>query len=373
MASFHQMIGERIALARKQSGMRQEHVAERVGFKDRQTLSYIESGKRRVSSEELVKFMDVLAKPLEFFTDPALVVETDVMSWRTAGETEPEVGAFETWALSLVGAHRVLLQQLNEPISPLRFFLPLQRSSTFEEAATAAENLLRMWSIHSAPAPQLQPMIEKELKVLVLPVDAPDSISGGAVNLAEATAIFINRNHSRGRRHFTLAHELFHVLTWTTMPPARFDWEATTGKPSRVEKLADNFAAALLMPCEVLMQQLREWNETTVTRNIRAADVPPRSWFKKVAEFFEVSVDALKFRLINAKLILADALLSVHFNIPEPVVPAPAFGPTLLERVNRGIDRGLISARKAAALFQTSIDDLAGLLRSNGLEPSFSL
>lgn len=366
------MVGERIALARKESGLSQEDVAERVGFNDRQTLSYIESGKRRVSSEELIKFMNLLAKPLDFFTDPNLVVGSDVMSWRATEAAEPEVHQFETWALSLVGAHRQLLKQLNEPVSPLRMFLPIQRTSTFEEAASAAENLLRAWGIASAPAPQLQPKIESELKVLVLPVNAPDSVSGGAVNLPECAAIFLNRHHSQGRRHFTLAHELFHILTWQTMPPARFDWEAT-GKTSRIEKLADNFAAALLMPCELLTQQLREWSETTVTGKPQAAEMPPKSWFKKVAEFFEVSVHALKFRLINAKLILADVLLPVEFDIAQSVVAAAPFGQSFLDRLNRGIDRGFISARKAAALLQTSLDDLADLMRSSRLEPSFNL
>jgi hypothetical protein len=157
------------------------------------------------------------------------------------------------------------------------------------------------------------------------------------------------------------------------MPPDRFDLECA-GKPSRVEKLANNFAAALLMPGDLLIQQYQEWKQTTELREtIILTEIPPKSWFKKVAEFFEVSVDALKFRLINAKLLLADVLASVEISIQEGSAPCPAFGHALLERFNRGIERGLLSARKAAALLQTSLDDLAELMRFNSLEPSFNL
>lgn len=373
MDTFHQMIGERIALARREIGLTQEELSERLGFKDRQILSHIESGKRKVSSQELMFFMQLLEKPLEFFTDHTLVVGQHVMSWR-AEEASPEIEAFESWALGLVGAHRELTKQLKDPVSPLRMFLPLEKHSTFEEATAAAESLLESWEIDSPPAPQLQQKIESELNVLVLPVDAPSHVSGGAVNLPEGATIFLNRKHSRGRRHFTLAHELFHVLTWNTMPPDKLDLERQQGKRSRVEKLADNFASALLMPLAALSQRLEKWQkDSRPTGKLGPAQVPPKSWFKETADFFQVSVMALKYRLINAKLLLAELVESLGLDIHEDSHPSPAFGHSLLERFNRGIDRGFISARKAAALLQTSIDDFEEMLRKNELEPSFNL
>ena len=317
MENFHQMVGEQIASARRELGLTQAQLSERLGFKDRQILSYIESGKRKVSSRELIQVMELLGKTLDFFTDPTLVVGEHVMSWRAE---EPEIDSFEAWALNLVGSNRELLKQLKEPISPLRLFLPLEKSSTFEEAIAAAEGLLRSWNIRSAPAPQIQPRIESELRIMVLPVDAPDHISGGAVNLPEGATIFLNRHRfTADVSHFTLAHELFHILTWPTMPPDRFDLERV-GKQSRAEKLANNFAAALLMPGDLLVRQFQEWKKMTeLPHKIIAAEIPPKTWFKEVAEFFEVSVEALKFRLINAKLLLAEVLLAADFSIQEAV------------------------------------------------------
>ena len=62
--------------------------------------------------------------------------------------------------------------------------------------------------------------------------------------------ILINRNESEARRFFDLAHELFHALTWDAMKADHRESnsvEART-KGKRIEQLANNFAAALLMP-----------------------------------------------------------------------------------------------------------------------------
>lgn len=367
------MMGERISLARREADMTQETLSDLLGFKDRQILSHIESGKRKVSSDELIKLMGILEKPLDYFTDPTLVVGENILSWRANAEPT-EIESFESWALSLVGTNRQLVKQLKEPVSPLRMFLPLQKDSTFEEAAAAGESLVVTWEMGSTPAPHLQQKIEEDLGVMVLPVDAPDAISGGAVNLPEGATIFINRNHPKGRRHFTLAHELFHILTWHSMPPERFDWVPKGSKPPRVEKLADNFAAAVLMPLNALVEKLNEWKKTvSSSEQLSLSQVPPKAWFRDTAVYFEVSVLALKYRLINAKLVLKEALEGQDLDIQEDNEPCAAFGRMLLERMNSGIDRGFLSARKAASLLQTTLDDLAVLLRANDLEPSFSL
>ncbi|TGR92525.1 ImmA/IrrE family metallo-endopeptidase, partial [Mesorhizobium sp. M2E.F.Ca.ET.209.01.1.1] len=64
-----------------------------------------------------------------------------------------------------------------------------------------------------------------------------------------------------GRRHFDLAHELFHILTWEKMPPEHIE-EARPIRRNRVEQLADNFASALLMPSAVL-DRFGDWTHLT--------------------------------------------------------------------------------------------------------------
>ncbi len=60
MDTFTQLVGERIRLAREGAGLSQEKLTQALGFNDRQTLSTIELGQRRVSAEELVCFAKAL-------------------------------------------------------------------------------------------------------------------------------------------------------------------------------------------------------------------------------------------------------------------------------------------------------------------------
>lgn len=61
-------IGENLKNARKAAGIRQEDAANKVGML-RVTLSSIESGKRKVSTDELVKFADL------YKVDPDVLLE----------------------------------------------------------------------------------------------------------------------------------------------------------------------------------------------------------------------------------------------------------------------------------------------------------
>lgn len=65
-----QDIGISVGIARKECGFTQEQLANRMGFKHRQTLSQIERGGRKIKPKELVKVMELTGKDLSYFTDP---------------------------------------------------------------------------------------------------------------------------------------------------------------------------------------------------------------------------------------------------------------------------------------------------------------
>ena len=58
-------LGKRIKARREELGFNLEAVSSLMEFEDRQTLSAIESCGRRVSPDELLRFMEVLDAPLE--------------------------------------------------------------------------------------------------------------------------------------------------------------------------------------------------------------------------------------------------------------------------------------------------------------------
>ena len=68
MARDH--IGSRMKALRQARGLSQDEMARLLGFNDRQTVSTIETGTRRVTAQELLLAMEKLGVPLEYFTDP---------------------------------------------------------------------------------------------------------------------------------------------------------------------------------------------------------------------------------------------------------------------------------------------------------------
>ena len=78
------------------------------------------------------------------------------------------------------------------------------------------------------------------------------AIKIAAPNLPEVRLMMVNNNHSLGKQHFTICHELYHLyiqedFTSMTCQTAQFD------KRSGVEFDADRFAAHLLLPKQGLL------------------------------------------------------------------------------------------------------------------------
>src|SRR6476659_4331317 len=77
-----QLIGARIRALREERKLSQDDLAPLFGFKDRQTVSAIETGERRVSAGELLLAVERLGAALDYFTDPFLLAGEGKFSWR---------------------------------------------------------------------------------------------------------------------------------------------------------------------------------------------------------------------------------------------------------------------------------------------------
>ena len=97
-------IGMRIKALRETRGLSQDALARILGFKDRQTVSAIETGSRRVSAVELVRVAEALETPLEYFTDPFLLAGEGRFSWRETGVDPASLDAYESKTRAMVGA-----------------------------------------------------------------------------------------------------------------------------------------------------------------------------------------------------------------------------------------------------------------------------
>lgn len=363
-------VGMRVAAARKQAGMNQEVLSEALGFNDRQILSNIESGKRALSPEELLKIMEVTGQDLNFFTDPYRLVGEGSFSFRAHKADEEVITAFETQAGRWVALYRRLCrfnEESKAAVAPYALSLKLDPDSTYEEADAAAEWLHREWNLGDTPAWTLAEAAEKKLRVLVLFVDAPDAISGAACRLKDLDTILVNRRDNPGRRNFDFAHELFHILTWDRMPPERVDSEHPTArKAKRIEQLANKFASRLLLPR----------NELRTRWEAGDSDTPIELRLKKLAEHFGTSSQALYWRLVNDGLLEKDAVVDYQ-ELPEPdwslVKPPRAYSFAFMDILAKALRAGNISARKAANVVDVTLEELGLLFDEHGLMRPYEL
>src|SRR4051794_35836899 len=133
------IIGTRIKALREERKLSQDDVARLFGFKDRQTVSAIETGERRVSAEELLVAVEKLGAPLDYFTDPFLLVGEGRFSWRQTDIGQRRLSAYESSAGRWIAAFRAIAPQVGRAAPLLRRSLGITRHQSFEDVMEAGE------------------------------------------------------------------------------------------------------------------------------------------------------------------------------------------------------------------------------------------
>jgi len=368
-------IGTRLKALREKQNLSQDEVARRFGFKDRQTVSAIETGERRLSADELLRAIEIFGVQLDYFTDPFLLAGEGKFSWRQTRVVGRALDTYEVDAGRLIAAFRELAPMVGSAAPLLRHALGLSKDSHFEDASEAGERFAVEFELGDVPAMRLAEVMERSLDILVLMVDPIDGVSGAACRLPELDVVLINRREVAGRRHFDLAHELFHILTWQAMPPEHVE-DVEPKRRSRVEQLADNFASAVLMPAPVL-DRFGDWSA------LASATKPDAliGRLNDVADEIQVTSSALRRRLVAL-----DRLdRAVASRLPEVKLrnngraravdgPLPAlFSKRFVEVIARAIDEGRVAVRRVSYLLGLSIDDLADVFAAHGLEAPYEL
>ena len=365
-----QLIARRIKALREERGLSQDELARVFGFRDRQTVSAIETGVRRIAAAELLLVVEKLGVPLDYFTDPFRLDGEARFSWRQTGVLPARLADYERTAGSWIGAYRTLAAQVGREAPLMRRTLALSKVSSFEDAMQAGERFVGAMQLGPVPALRLKASMEAALGVLVLMVDAERGISGAACRLPELDVVLIARGEVAGRRHFDLAHELFHILTWDAMPPAHAE-EATETGGNRVEQLANNFAAALLMPAATL-ESFGTWADLDMGGLIARLNT--------VADELQVTSSALRWRLVALRLLtraqareVPEAALRNNGHGRGRVTPPAQFSKPFVDVLATAMDRGHISVRRAAALVGLPIEGLGELFAAHGVEYAIGL
>lgn len=180
---------------------------------------------------------------------------------------------------SIIKAPRDIVARLRD-IAPLR---PLTMGDAYTVAEHQATKALQLAGIGS-PHVSLDWILDlPRTDVQVEPRHNMHRLSGSTTFRNGRYLIIINKNDAHARRRFTLAHEWKHVLDYTTSNVLyrRLGHGNAQHRQRQIERIADHFAASLLMP--------RTWVKQAWTNGVQ--DV------RALAGLFMVSEDAMWVRL----------------------------------------------------------------------------
>lgn len=366
MGDQSERLGARIRNAREALGLSQEDLAERVGFASRQTLSELERGQREVKARELVAIarslrMDVGALLAEM--EP----ERPVVLWRDrpgadAGQLQAD---FLTWCERYRHV-MIATGSLHAARSPLPAMSVDPYGFGYRDAEELAIDVARMLGLGSRPAGSLQRALETQFDIIVWYLDLGEDGSAACAKGDFGSAMLINRREAPWRRNFDMAHELFHLLTWDRMNSAI---EADEALAAQAERLANAFAAALLLPADEVKGELESHG---ASGSLSRADLVA------VARDFDVSSEALLWRLLNIGLGLEPEQVRGLLRDPDfrRLDRASQIGmwwdpPPLPERFVRlahlASTRGRLSRSKLAAYLDCGLVDLTDCLGQYGI------
>ena len=286
-------LNKRIVTAREAAGFSITEAAQKLGFKNYQTLSGIEKGTRKINAHELIMIARLYGRSLDYFLESD-VAPDPVPLWRKTAKTD--VNQVQRQFLSFL-----------ENYSNLEYLLGLKRRwkdiqknydrddfshNGFEMADKLGADIHSFLDLGSRPSSNLLNVLENKLRFKILHLPLGDGASGASVvDNTLGVGILIHVNDAPWRRNFDLAHELFHVISWKVFSREEIGNGKTKTRP---EQYADIFASSLLLPEVHLLDALKE---TAPDNEVRFIDII------ELAKDFGLSTEAILWRLVNLKIL----------------------------------------------------------------------
>jgi Zn-dependent peptidase ImmA (M78 family)/transcriptional regulator with XRE-family HTH domain len=364
-------LGERLRDARQNCGLTQEEAAEAVGI-PRTALLHIESGKRALTSLELLRLSKLYRRDLNsILSDEGPVPDDPMLALcRVAPEiaghprVQQEIARYVAIFEEGVALERFLGRRVRglpptyDPPDPER------REEAAEQGEAVAREERRRLNLGGRPIADMAELLGRE-EIWAAAAELPDELSGLFLSHPRiGLAVLVNERHYRGRRRFSYAHEYGHAL----MDRLRHPLTVTSRENSTalIERRANAFAAAFLMPAAGVREVLegfgkggrsREtfwvWDVTTERgehferRHAPGSQTIGYQDVAYLAHEFMVSYDAAAYRLSELDCISRSALDELLGLRPEgqklikllrlrnPEAPDPDDQPRLTQEIGR--------------------------------------
>ena len=233
-------IGARLKIAREAIGYTLEKAAQESGI-GISSISEFENEKREPKFSQLSNLADIYKRSIDFFLTDKMPAES-VMLWRDPPE-EGERKNIEIGFTQLceqyhnlelcTGERRTVTLPQPDVVDPDQFSWP--------QAELFARKVQKELYLGDIPSASLKKVMEERYYVKIFHLE----FTGSAISTVSnefGPGVLLNGRNVPWRRNFDLAHELFHLLTWSIFRVKSKDTSDTE------EKLANSFASTLLMP-----------------------------------------------------------------------------------------------------------------------------
>ena len=328
-SNMQEFIAASVRARRKALGMSQRELAEAVGFGSHQIVSELERGQRDVKAWELARIADALntSLPKLLKLEDTSQAETRVF-WRSHG---PDADRCQHEARLLERYERYRrVEELTGArcdTQPLPRF-SVNKSTSFGQAEQLASNARRSMDLGGRPAMSLAEVLQERFGIKLFLDDLGSGRSAACVRTDSDAAVLLDRHEEPWRQRSSLAHELFHLVTWDAVMDAWPHGNQRTTWPERVEKLANVFASALLLPSDDLRAAFqsrfegREASHLEVVNMARAYGVSTRALLWRLRSLDLISEDAVRRRLDDPSFRRMDrASMLKHWTSPPPDLP----------------------------------------------------
>ncbi len=364
MTEFNKKFGLRIKTERERLGLTQDQVAEAMGWNNHQTVHALEQDSRDLRAWELFK----LAKL--FRVSPELLIgagelQRPFVLWRerpASGSAESENSFLKKCQdysrLEMVdGSQRMGTRDL--PRKKIDF-----EKWTKEDAYFLAEEIRSEMNLGRYPAESLFKTLEETYGVKFVFDELKNGGSAATSRGSFGACILLKQDEVAWRQNFSIAHELFHLITWDEDLFSNLS-EVTK---KRNEEFANFFSSGLLLPYDSLLVQMKSLpNEGKITD----ADLIA------TARLFGVSIQALAYRLKSLKWIdqegldqiLANGNLKQEYSLSLGKTQRKQywFGNRFIRLAYLAFTHGKISKARLAGFLGVSLISLDATLAEHGL------
>ena len=251
----NEIFAQNLAMLRKREGMSQEQLANRVGL-TRQTIFKYEKAEINPSMEVISKLSEALSISMDslfkqndkfsLFAEGIKITGISAVNYREKynleQETDDEVKkvAYEQFT-DLLRLEELTGDKINF-INPVK----KRKIKSKADAEDAAIEVRKKWELYNNPIANVVALLESK-GIRIIEVHVVDTFQGLSAIYEGIPFIVLNSSIEEvTRRRFTALHELGHLLLQI----------ADSVEEGDIERICDAFAAAMLLPKELLILEL---------------------------------------------------------------------------------------------------------------------